>query len=291
MSQGGPKALVYRDAPSFLGAIGEVLSGTEEKNGLPAGILLTLVDQPDRYGCQPFFCAVVDESGGTIGAAIQTPPHNLVLCSGFEWPPEAFDAVIDCSVAEGRALPGVIGPSDLASAFASRYAFRFRAGTEVSMDLGLYVLTEVTRPAIQAGGFLRRAVADDLPLVHSWFERFYIDCFGEVPSYAVPSMTERMVSAGDIFVWTAPGPGIVSMAGRSRPTWHGVTISMVYTPPGFRNKGYATSCVAQLSSLLLESGCRFCTLFTDLANPVSNDIYSRIGFRRTGTFREMRFLV
>ena len=31
------------------------------------------------------------------------------------------------------------------------------------------------------------------------------------------------------------------------------------------------------------SGATGCTLFTDLANPVSNRIYERIGYRRVGT--------
>jgi hypothetical protein len=285
----GLRALIYPDAPSFLGAVGEGLMQAEELNGLPAGILLSLVDQPDRYGGQPFLCAVSGQNGRLVAAAVQTPLRNLVLCAGFDWTPEAMDSVIDCSLSEGLVLPGVIGPAELASAFASRHSYRFRTGTKIAMELGHYVLTKVEGPAFPASGFMRKAVGEDLPLVHSWIERFYLDCFGEVPSYASCPATERMVESGDIFIWMDPGPGPVSMAGKSRPTWHGTTISMVYTPPEFRGNGYATNCVARLSSLLLQSGCSFCTLFTDLANPTSNSIYARIGYKRTGTYREIRF--
>ena len=31
--------------------------------------------------------------------------------------------------------------------------------------------------------------------------------------------------------------------------------------------------------MLLDGGRRFCFLFTDLANPTSNSIYQRIGYR------------
>ena len=34
-----------------------------------------------------------------------------------------------------------------------------------------------------------------------------------------------------------------------------------------------------MTRMLLEGGRRFCFLFTDLANPTSNSIYQRIGYR------------
>ena len=37
-----------------------------------------------------------------------------------------------------------------------------------------------------------------------------------------------------------------------------------------------------MCSWALRSGAIGCTLFTDLANPVSNRIYQRIGYRRVG---------
>ena len=58
----------------------------------------------------------------------------------------------------------------------------------------------------------------------------------------------------------------------------------MYTPPELRGRGYATALTAELSQRLLdgrlfEGGRRFCFLYTDLANPTSNAIYERIGYR------------
>jgi hypothetical protein len=58
-----------------------------------------------------------------------------------------------------------------------------------------------------------------------------------------------------------------------------MTVGGVYTPPELRNRGYATSCVAELSRNILQSGKEFCTLYTDLANPTSNSIYMKIGYK------------
>jgi len=68
------------------------------------------------------------------------------------------------------------------------------------------------------------------------------------------------------------------MAAKTRPTEKGMTVGGVYTPPELRGKGYATSCVAELSRHILQSGKEFCTLYTDLANPTSNSIYKKIGY-------------
>jgi hypothetical protein len=56
-------------------------------------------------------------------------------------------------------------------------------------------------------------------------------------------------------------------------------VNFVYTPPEFRGRGYASNLVAHLSQELLDEGRKFCFLFTDLANPVSNSIYQKIGYR------------
>jgi predicted GNAT family acetyltransferase len=80
------------------------------------------------------------------------------------------------------------------------------------------------------------------------------------------------------------------MASRTRRTRHGSTVSLVYTPPDQRRKGYATACVAALSQIILDSGKDFCTLFTDLANPTSNDIYIKIGYVPLGDFTLYRFV-
>ena len=61
---------------------------------------------------------------------------------------------------------------------------------------------------------------------------------------------------------------------------HGmVRIGPVYTPPERRGRGYASAATAALSQRLLDAGAEEVLLYTDLANPVSNSIYQRIGYR------------
>jgi predicted GNAT family acetyltransferase len=64
---------------------------------------------------------------------------------------------------------------------------------------------------------------------------------------------------------------------------------MVYTPPEYRRRGYASASVAALSQSLLNQGHQFCFLFTDLANPTANHIYQDIGYQPVGDWHQYSF--
>ena len=90
------------------------------------------------------------------------------------------------------------------------------------------------------------------------------------------SNAQQYIKDGQLYIWADGGP--VSIATETRPTRNGTTISTVYTPPEYRGKGYATSCVWSLTKKLLASRYSFCSLYTDLSNPTSNSIYTKIGY-------------
>ena len=69
------------------------------------------------------------------------------------------------------------------------------------------------------------------------------------------------------------------MASADGKTPRGIRISWVYTPNKFRGRGYASAAVAELSQKMLDEGRDFCFLYTDLANPTSNSIYQKIGYK------------
>lgn len=79
-------------------------------------------------------------------------------------------------------------------------------------------------------------------------------------------------------VWEVEGHP-VSLAAAVAPTPHGIRLNNVYTPPEERGRGYASALVAALTQLLLDRGREFVFLHTDLANPTSNAIYQRLGYK------------
>ena len=87
----------------------------------------------------------------------------------------------------------------------------------------------------------------------------------------------RRVARGEFRIWDDDGP--VAFAGFNDAAPDFARIAPVYTLPDRRGCGYATALVAALSRELLAGGKRKLFLTTDIANPTSNAIYARIGFR------------
>jgi predicted GNAT family acetyltransferase len=125
-------------------------------------------------------------------------------------------------------------------------------------------------------------------LVAQWAHGFKVEIFGRADPEEARLGAERRIEAGDIYLWEDLGP--VSMAMKSRPTRNGISVSLVYTPPALRGRGYATACVGEFSRLLLDSGWAYCALFADLENAAANRVYQKIGYEPTCEYDEYVFV-
>jgi predicted GNAT family acetyltransferase len=79
--------------------------------------------------------------------------------------------------------------------------------------------------------------------------------------------------------WIVEGEPVACAAALA-PTPRGIRIGGVYTPPENRGRGYASALVADLTQLLLDRGRALVYLYADRANPTSNSIYQKLGYRR-----------
>lgn len=279
------KLAVYGDAAAFLAQAQATLEADEVRNNLILGITLRLARSPSPP-IPPYLATVADGDALAL-AAIITPPRNvLILAWGDAWREAVHLVAADLAEREMRP-PGVIGPAEVARAFADAYGQRAGVVVREGLKECLYVLRQVVyRP--DAPGRFRLADADDIELVARWYGEFEAEALGEHGDpAALREFAEAKIAAGDIALWEDGEP--VALVGRTRPLRHGVTIAPVYTPPPFRNRGYATACTAAFTQALLDAGYEFCTLFTNLANPTANSIYQRIGYRPVALFDEYRF--
>jgi hypothetical protein len=129
-------------------------------------------------------------------------------------------------------------------------------------------------------GRARAAVPGELPLLREWFRGF-----AEWTSSPPPpgSEIERRVDEGLLLVWEVDGLP-VSMVGRTPVVLEQAKIAPVYTPAALRGRGYAGAVTAAAGDAALAAGAREVLLFTDLANPTSNALYPRIGYRPVSDF-------
>ena len=259
----------------------------EARHNLPLGILATARASPAVY---PELVAWVVRAGGTtVGGALRTPPHNLILVR------PSHDRVADTlAAAIDETLPGVVGALPEVEDFARAWGSRHPVTPVATFDQRIYRLEEV-RPPTMPPGRMRLATPDDEDLV---LERF--QAFGEEVRHGPRDVVDedllaravrnrlRSADAG-VALWEDEGE-VVSLAGFGGPTGNGIRIGPVHTPRQSRGRGYGTAVTAELSRLMLDRGHRFCFLYTDLANPTSNSIYSRIGYEPVCDSREIAFV-
>jgi predicted GNAT family acetyltransferase len=206
---------------------------------------------------------------------MRTPPYKVLLAH-LSGDPALVAAKLVASISKKEpVIPGMIGDRELTDSFMKTWCRKHGVAVQGTMAERLYRLVRVNNVPISKGRF-RPATEADADLVARWMHSFNIDTFGTNQNLPESDITPG-IAKGDIFLWEDSVP--VSMAVKNRPTDKGMAVGYVYTPPELRRRGYATSCVAELCRNILQSGYRFCTLYADLANPTSNSIYKKIGFR------------
>jgi hypothetical protein len=282
----GMKVRTYADAESFLRNTQGELESNEAANSLMLGVCLRLVRYPERVKTRPCLKTVEDEEGLVL-AAMMTPPHKLVVYGHQGNLDEGARVLAQDLVSEGWKVPGVVGPREVARRVVEGWVEITGRRYEVERRNRLYQLRKVKSPVPERGR-LRLATTADMELVAGWRYEFQVEIFGEADREEVRRAAELGIENGDIYLWEDERP--VAMAMKTRPTRNGVSVSLVYTPPELRGRGYATACVGELSRLLLESGWGYCALFADLSNVAANRVYQRIGYEPTCDYDEYVFL-
>ena len=269
---------------AFLERAGALLLADEARHNLAFGIVATARAHPVLY---PELRGWVARSRGTVaGAALRTPPHNVVLVRPTD--DRALAALAEAIADED--VPGVVGAVPEIDPFASALAERHDSVLETRFEQGVYALHTVI-PARKTRGVMRPAEHADRTLVLQWIEAFSTEVLHESrpeDSGRLERSVDARLAGGDagFALWEANGRP-VSLVGFSGPTPNGIRIGPVYTPPEHRGHGYGSALTAGVSAQQLAQGRRFCFLYTDLGNPTSNAIYLQIGYERVCDSREL----
>lgn len=249
-----------------------------EHNAL-LGALHTLLDYPERYP-EPPYLALVQASDQVLAIAIRTPPKHLLLSKALDL--DAFSLIAEDLRQEK--LPGVNGLVSETAAFVAQWQAVSGQVARQECDMRLYQLTQV-EPVVLVDGSLRVAVEGDRSLLLQWLSAFEIEA--GLPAGEVERIVDVRLKQQTLYLWEDGSP--VSVVGGKQFSATAARIAPVYTPPQYRRKGYATASVATLSQRLLDQGCDRCFLFTDLANPISNAIYQKIGYQPMCDWHEYTF--
>jgi predicted GNAT family acetyltransferase len=271
----------YTDGAAFAQRVEALLTAEEVENNLILGVIAGI-----RAGTYDNVrMMAVEDEGEPHLAAVMTAPYKLVLSKAED---AALQPLVDDLRARGLAPPGVNGLAEVCQAFAERWRQTTGQGVTCTIEMQLYTLRQVTSPR-PVPGALRPATRDDLETVVAWLNRFSDEVHvGRESRDLTQTLAARQINQGRLFLWQ-DGGAPVSLAGCHDIPPKGVRIGPVYTPPEARGKGYASACVGGLARRLLDDGKTWCGIFADLANPASNRIYQRLGFKEACRYREYTF--
>jgi len=273
---------IYTDINKFYDDTIDLLMCHEAQNVIPLGNIIIGKEGKDKTEWREpenWFMATVNDSGIIQLIALMTPPKGLTLYAKNNI---INGDAINCLIKgmEKYVVTGVMSTKEMAFHFADAYCNSKNMTYETKDDLRLHELSAVN-PEIPQIGKLRLAEESDMYFLPYWLEAFQV-CMNKNGITMNEPQDEmsylHIISRRDRYILEHEGIP-VSMAAITRKMQTCCNIAGVYTPPYFRGKGYASSCVAKVSQIILDQGFAKSILTTDLSNPTSNKIYQKIGYR------------
>jgi hypothetical protein len=278
----------FTDPEAFYGRVEPFLTAHEAENNLVLGIANGV--RAGEFGEHPPYMACVEQDHQVVLVALRTPPYGLILSQTFHL--EAITPVAENLKAIGETLPGVVAPSLVAKTCADQWQTLSDQVPRPGMAQRIYRLEQVN-PVEGRGGTLRPMMEADFELSSRWAIEFHQESLSQEMTLDQARMYVRRFFPASpesrrLFFWVVGGKP-VSMAGYSGPTPNGLRVVPVYTPPDLRGEGYATACVAALSQHILDSGRKYCFLFADRDNRISNHVFQQIGYDAVCDVDMLRF--
>lgn len=262
------------DVAAYAATVTPLLSEQPERYTVLMTVLAGLVEHgPNLFGADPPVLAWWSQDGAVRAAMLQTPPHPVQV-TGL--PGDAVGPLV-AALAPGHA-PGitqVLGAEPDATAFARAWAARTGQRFAVEMRQRLYRLGELTPPDPMPEGASRVATLADSAIATAVNEAFAAETGTRS---GAPAYEQARLRDGRLVLWELAGE-TVSVAGITDVVGGVARVGQVYTPPEHRNRGYGAAVTVAATRLAHTRGAESVILFTDLANPTSNALYPRLGYR------------
>lgn len=267
----------YECVSEFYEKVKEFLLKNEAFNILPLGIISDCIkDKPNK---EHIFIFIEDDNN--VKFVMIQNSDKMVLTGNTDY----VDYAIDYLENNNIKLNGIIGEKTLVDNFAQKYSKRVVTNCKVAMNQRIYKLDKLNNITKQKGK-LRLARIKDLDILIPWIKDFAIYAGSIITIDKAKEIGVKLINSGILSVWE--DKEIVSMVAKAKKSLHGRVVNWVYTPPKYRCKGYASTCVHEFSQELLEE-YDFCALYTDLSNPISNSIYIKIGYEPVGDSKVILF--
>lgn len=292
----GFEVIFFDDPAAFLAAASDVLAADPVQATVVATIAQRMAARPGSGGAAPYaWFATVGGADGIAGVAMRTAPFAPYPLYVLSMPDGAATALADALLDRGEEVGGVNGSRPAADVLMARIAERTGGSVEVGMHTRLFELGRLVAPEPPPGR-LRRVRPEEAELALAWTRQFLLDAdeqggrapgTGHDPESFTLDDVHRKIDEGTYWFWVDHADTPFHLTGANPPAFGVARVGPVFTPREHRGRGYGGAAVAAVSALLRDLGHRV-ILFTDQANPVSNELYQRLGYRAVVDTIELR---
>lgn len=272
------KVQFHDDLADFIDLSFPFLLQNEAENNLIFSFLNSLKENPRRFGNKPPLLISIIDSKEIKLIFVMPPP---VYCTfSFTDNFDLIEFLIEQLSKSNYHLSGVLTFKEGAKKFAEMWCKKKGLKNRVVRNERVYKLENVSEGTIGK----RKIVVvskNDESLVLQWSRDFILEAAPETKENVLEKILfniKKDIKKKKVYMLLDNNIP-VTIVRKSGKTPNGNLVDLVYTPPSLRKKGFATESVAHLSKLLLDEGNKFCFLFTDLINPISNSIYQKIGYK------------
>jgi RimJ/RimL family protein N-acetyltransferase len=255
---------------------GDLLHADPVRQTVPLSVLGSLRHAgPARFGDGPPIFGWHRRADGSVdGAVLQTPPYPLLVASLPTGSAGDLLALLhakrDVPTAANVASQDQVG-------FLAAWAAVTGGGGAPKLRSRLHQLGQLVPPDPAPGGAARRAGPADRDLLIAWHDAFQNEALSAEHDNSARTVDDRLSHDG-LLLWEASGEP-VAMAGLTRADSGVARVAGVYTVPAERRHGYGAAITTAATQTALAAGAAAVVLFTDLANPTSNALYHRLGYR------------
>ncbi|WP_055613540.1 GNAT family N-acetyltransferase [Streptomyces phaeochromogenes] len=230
----------------------------------------------DAFGAEAPVFGVLEQAGEVTGTFYRLPPGSL---GPSPLTPEQADSLAARLAALGHSPSRVSADRSTATAFAEAWQRHTGATPKLhATQVRLYGLGTLTPPEPLPAGRSRVLGEQDLAEAIFWCGEFS-KAVGEDVTINADTWAGTRYADKRYTLWETPDGTPVSIAGMNPLIGGQIQVDIVYTPVHLRGHGYAAAVSAEVSRAALAAGAKDVVLFADVANPTSNALYQRLGYR------------
>lgn len=272
------KIKIYDTVQDFLNENEELLL---EKESVTQLILHnSFVNKEKEINKEFIFGRIEDEQENIKLIFANVKPYNLLVYNLDNDTLDAIKTLTDYLIKNEISLRGINANKKICDEFIEYYGDKTKCTFKEYIAMDIMEITEVNEEVIIPKGNFRVATWEDKDLLIDWHIKFVKEALNEEISYdEFKDKLNTRIENNNIYIFEDEKHRPMAMIASTRQLVNGVSVSLVYSSKESRGKGYGLAIVYNLSKEYLGRGNKFCSLFVDKKNPISNGVYKKIGYK------------